>query len=217
MGGFTLKLTIKEKLFSNTLDIETKFQTYQFPLHILSRINLSLRLQNLFLEFKFKRNTYSEIGLSERETIYLQQKTNCTVDDQSFYDCLTPKLLNKGFASCKNKCLPMTIHEKFGKPKYPYCELGTEEFICANDYAFNYLLNASSSGECLRPCKINEYFGKVTYYDDKWGRDTAFSYYYKPPEAKNIEAEYLIYDNIGVLSAVGGLLGLFLGFSLRGK
>ena len=110
----------------------------------------------------------------------------------------------------------MTIHEKFGKPKYPYCELGTEEFLCANDYAFNYLLNASSAGECLRPCKINEYFGRVTYYDDKWGRDTAFSYYYKPPEAKYIEEEYLIYDDIGVLSAVGGILGLLLGFSLKG-
>ena len=68
----------------------------------------------------------------------------------------------------------------------------------------------------MRPCKINEYFGRITYYDEKWGKDTSFSYYFKPPEAKNIEEEYIIYDNIGVLSAVGGILGLLLGFSLKG-
>ena len=35
-------------------------------------------------------------------------------------------------------------------------------------------------------------------------------------EANNIEEEYIIYNNIGVLSAVGGILGLLLGFSLKG-
>lgn len=103
----------------------------------------------------------------------------------------------------------MTIGNRFGTTKYPYCDLNTKEHECTNDFAFNYLLNASSSGSCLRPCKINEYIGKITYFDPEFNKDgIGFAYFYKPPEAKKIEEEYLLYDLVAVISAVGGSLCL---------
>ena len=129
---------------------------------------------------------------------------------ESFYECLIPKYLNDVDSSkCEKKCLTMTIGNRFGTSKYPYCELNTKDHDCTNDFAFNYLLNASSSGSCLRPCKINEYIGKITYFDPEFNKDgIGFAYFYKPPEAKKIEEEYLLYDLVAVISAVGGSLCL---------
>ena len=104
-----------------------------------------------------------------------------------------------------------------GSHKYPFCALNTTAFNCNNNYAFNYLLNASSSKLCQRPCKINEYIGKVNYFDANWKKySIAFAYAFKPPEAKSVEEEYLLYELIGVIGGVGGALSLSIGFSLNG-
>ena len=47
------------------------------------------------LEFEFQRESSQEIGLRERETIYLQEKSECSVLGTSFYECFLPKLLKK--------------------------------------------------------------------------------------------------------------------------
>ena len=44
-----------------------------------------------------------------------------------------------------------------------------------------------------------------------------FISYFLPPERKKIAEEYLLYDVIGVIGAVGGTLGLCIGFSIFGK
>ena len=74
----------------------------------------------------------------------------------------------------------------------------------------------SAAETCLRPCRINEYLGKITYFELAEDR-TAFTYFYKPPEKKKIEEEYLLYDIFGVIGVVGGSIGLCLGISMRGK
>ena len=194
---------------------------------------LSYWLDGDNLEFTMDRSTYTEIGLEELETIHMKEKTACSYEgisiampnlcislfetfSESFYECLMPKYLNAVDSSkCEKKCLTMTIDKKFGS-KYPPCNLHTIEHVCANDFAFNYLLNASSSGLCLRPCKINEYFGKITYFDPEFNKDgIGFAYFYRPPEAKIIEEEYLLYDLVAVISAIGG--SLFIVKEINGK
>ena len=44
-----------------------------------------------------------------------------------------------------------------------------------------------------------------------------FISYFLPPERKKIAEEYLLYDVIGVIGAVGGTMGLCIGFSIFGK
>ena len=129
---------------------------------------------------------------------------------ESFYDCVIPKFL-EDFPSSNCTCFAMSIDKKFGSQRYGHCGWDTEEHLCASRFGFNYLLNSSATGTCLRPCRINEYFGKVTYfYEEKKlpHHQTAFAYSFKPPEAKSVEEEFIIYELIGVIAATGGALGL---------
>ena len=81
---------------------------------------------------------------------------------------------------------------------------------------FEYLQNVSVSGICPRSCRINAYSGKITYTEVVKDR-FAIAYYYLPPATKEVAEEYLIYDFIGVIGAVGGTLGICIGFSIYGK
>ena len=81
---------------------------------------------------------------------------------------------------------------------------------------FEYLQNVSAFGNCPRSCRINAYSGKITYTEVVKDR-FAICYYYLPPATKEVAEEYLIYDIIGVIGAVGGTLGLCIGFSIFGN
>ena len=98
-----------------------------------------------------------------------------------------------------------------------YCQnISNSDYNCIANYIFEKLQNISTSEQCLKPCKINEYVGKVTFTSEKPNLRTIFVYYFKPPEVKNINEEYILYDINAVISAIGGSLGLCVGFSIRG-
>ena len=114
------------------------------------------------------------------------------------------------FAKLSCQCMPFTIDKKFGAHGYPNCIWNTPEYACSKDFAFYYPINASATGSCLRPCKINEYFGKITYLQEEKepNHQTAFAYFFKTPEAKSVEEEYIIYELVSIIAATGGALGL---------
>ena len=109
--GIYQLITINEKPMSNE-DIKV---------YVTSKLNsdgilLSYWLDGEILEFNVKRNTFTEVGLSEKETVYLQEKSNCTDSGMSFYDCFFSKILKESLfdgSQCSVKCLPMTIKEQF--------------------------------------------------------------------------------------------------------
>ena len=43
-----------------------------------------------------------------------------------------------------------------------------------------------------------------------------FVTFFMPPQTKKVAEEYLLYDTVGVIGAVGGTLGLCIGFSMFG-
>ena len=113
------------------------------------------------------------------------------------------------FAKLSCQCMPFTIDKKFGAHGYPNCIWNTPEYACSKDFAFYYPINASATGSCLRPCKINEYSGKITYMEEKEpNHQTALAYFFKTPEAKSVEEEYIIYELVSIIAATGGALGL---------
>ena len=114
------------------------------------------------LEFEFQRDTSQEIGLRESETIYLQEKSGCSPLGLSFYECFLPKVLERDLKTCPRKCLPCKMKGLINT-SIPSCEINSEEFDCAQTKFFNFLLNVSTEEICPRPCKINEYTGKITY------------------------------------------------------
>ena len=172
------------------------------------------------LEFEGKRKSYTEVGLVEKETILLPEKSNCIQSGQPFYNCFIPELqriLVQNNFPCKVKCLPMTIGDHVNTT-VPCCQnFSSENYKCAANHIFGILQNISASDECMKPCKINEYIGKVTFKSEKARHHSVFVYYFKPPEVKTIDEEYLLYDITAVISAIGGSLGLCIGFSIRGK
>ena len=71
---------------------------------------------------------------------------------------------------------------------------------------------------CPKPCHIYEYFGEESLdYKRPKRKDngTHFIFLYRFNEVKpvTIYDEYFVYDDIGLISSIGGTLGLCIGFS----
>ena len=119
-------------------------------------------LEGDVLEFEFQRDSAQEVGLRESETIYLSEKSECSVLGSSFYECFLPKLLEKDFEICPRKCLPF-IMKGLINTSIPNCEINSQEWYCAKRYMFKVLTKVSDADLCPRSCKINEYTGRITY------------------------------------------------------
>lgn len=77
----------------------------------------------------------------------------------------------------------------------------------------NLFGKVTSSGKCKKSCTTLQYSGKVLY-ERLWDENgMKVSFRYKTPEDTTVFEEYLVYDTIGVIGAVGGTLGMCIGFS----
>ena len=91
------------------------------PCQDFELLNIFLSCSWSFIFMFFERDTYSYKGyVKEKHFICKKIQLLCQWGIFQWLSHLTPKLLEKGFTNCKNKCLPVTIHEKFGKPKYTF-------------------------------------------------------------------------------------------------
>ena len=76
-----------------------------------------------------------------------------------------------------------------------------------------------------RSCAITQYSGKMMsdriykkYQIEKWfgySQLVQINYYFAKPLVAQVYNEYIIFDTIGMIGAVGGTLGLFIGFSFN--
>ena len=79
----------------------------------------------------------------------------------------------------------------------------------------NVVTNSGSFG-CPLPCGLTEYRAKINYFDkfDEFVTDTTLRLYvYYDTRTVEIQNEVLVYNMAQFLSAIGGTLGLYLGFS----
>ena len=72
--------------------------------------------------------------------------------------------------------------------------------------------------QCPKPCHIHEYFGEesLDYKTAKRkdnGTEFVFLYRFNDEKPVTIYEEYFVYDEIGLISSIGGTLGLCIGFS----
>ena len=167
------------------------------------------------LPVRLTKNTYMEYGISE-EFFHYKEDLNikCKDKEESFYDCYIPSLMKSNFSKCPTRCFPFDSGRKYpGMP--PPCIPNTDENICARNHAFAHLLKSYKEQLCKRSCKINEYYGIKTF--ESSGSGSVFAYYYLVPKGVATQKEYLIIDFIGLVTAIGGALGLFIGFSFKGN
>ena len=76
-------------------------------------------------------------------------KTNCTASQQTFYDCISTKIMEESqYKECNNICLPI-IMQSFARlgssnNSWPICEKA-EENACMIKPMFNKMLSSSKA------------------------------------------------------------------------
>ena len=157
-------------------------------------------------------NRRKAIQISEREFNYLEETQGCS-NQESWYECYAKLAEGMSFTNCPSKCLAHSIRNN-GSEKMAFCKLNSEEWSCSNNFLRNLRKNVIENGTCPRSCVITNYKGKITHdfaFDHK--NTIAISYYFAPPFISIIYEEYLLFDFLGLISSVGGTLGMFIGFS----
>ena len=203
-----------------TIDFKNASEATDATIYISSKNNALGILMTYWadgdvLPVRLAKNTYMEYGISEEYFHYKEDlNIKCKEQEESFYDCYIPKLIQSDFSKCPTRCLPFDSGRKYpGMP--PMCVPNSDEKNCAQQHAFAHLLKAYKEQICKRSCKINEYYGINTF--ESSGSGSVFAYYYLVPKGVATQKEYLIIDFIGLVTAIGGALGLFIGFSFKGN
>ena len=158
-------------------------------------------------------NTRKSIQITERKFNYLEETQGCSTK-QSWYECYADLAEESSFENCPSRCLAHSIRHN-GSENMVFCKKNTEEWNCSNNFLRNLRKTFIENGTCPRSCVITNYKGKITNdfaFDHK--NTIAFSYSFAPPYISIIYDEYLLFDFLGLISSVGGTLGMFIGFSI---
>ena len=68
-----------------------------------------------------------------------------------------------------------------------------------------------------KPCTKVEYTGTTrTHVSPHWNMSATFKYGFSSPPAVQVYEEYLILDPVGLISSIGGTLGICIGASIHG-
>ena len=162
------------------------------------------------------KHKYIEYGLKEEQHVFLKEKSKCR--DEPFYKCYGKALLAEDFAQCPKKCLPHWLPNKIlpSNENVKLCEVEPDEIDCANEVAREVRQKVVYDETCSeKACCTTTYTGvinnEVTSEEPLHMR--AFSYHFSPPASVTMNEEYLIYDFVGFLAAIGGTMGMWIGFS----
>ena len=151
---------------------------------------------------------YNLVRIQPNKIIKLKSNAKC--QESSFYECFEAKLFYQNYTQCPRKCAPISTPSNI----MPLCE-SSEEFKCAFEIA-KIVRNDNSLDKCQPSCTIVDYNQRKIYQEDKnEKRKVTFAYRIQETIMK-VEEEYLIQYFVGMLSSIGGTLGMFVGFSFVG-
>ena len=178
------------------------------------------RLKSFLVPFQF-RISFGAIHYTEitfRETII--KPLNCKTSDTEYVSqqqCLVNMFIDEQFSPCPIKCMPIQMKG------YRYVNRSISLINCdrledakcnGGPKVWNKLLNEFP--KCLNPCKM------ITYKDSQLelkeptflkAGQTVASFNLQMDNTRKYEKQALVYDTNDVIGAIGGSLGLFLGFS----
>jgi hypothetical protein len=159
---------------------------------------------------------YTQIIL--RESII--KPLNCKTSDTEYvsdWQCLVNIFFNEQFSPCPIKCIPIQMkgHQYVDRStSLIKCDKLEDEICNGGPKVWNKLMDEFP--KCLKPCKM------ITYKDSqlelrepkflKTGQTLA-NFELIMNSIRKIEKQTLVYDTNDVIGAIGGSLGLFLGFS----
>ena len=147
------------------------------------------------------------VDLKPEQHNFLKSKTKCS--NESFYDCygrLLAAMLNGSSSQCS----------LFSLPSLPICKSNkTKE---EKKFFHNSVKKVYRQCRTKKLCNKLEYHGEDVFYEDLDKDDNkTFGFGYQiTSNSTTLFEEYLIYDIISVIGAVGGTLGMCIGFSFTG-
>ena len=156
-------------------------------------------------------NEGTSFGLLGLEYNYLQEKSGCS-KNQSWYDCFGYMVETLIFDNCSSKCLSYSIRD--GTQNLEYCKPKTSAWKCSNSYMSQLRELIINDNKCPRSCKIRQYEIEKKDFSFKHSNTIAFQVYFRPPYINIVYTEYLLFDFLGLVSSVGGTMGIFIGISI---
>ena len=158
-----------------------------------------------------------ELSYSLKPEKYVHINTSKSVcSDVSFYQCFADKVSADNFENCPIKCSPLSLPFK-NTSIIPACEKDEEAICAAKNVIYPIFLRIIDNELCPKSCTILQYSGKLMLkhvrQEINGNAYITIWYKFKLPEYVLVSEEYLIYDTTSMIGAVGGTLGIFIGFS----
>ena len=155
----------------------------------------------------------SFVLITPEKFVYHQEIEKCR--DKPFNHSLAKRMAQYIFQNCTKPCISNGWYCKFGTPldTLPFCQ-SNSQLEC-----FNKSKRAAAKDlgreNLLKPCTILQYKSVGdTWYNPKQN-EAIFKMIFSKPARVMVKEEYLIYDMLTMIGAVGGTLGLFIGFSFH--
>ena len=124
-----------------------------------------------------------------------------------FNKCLMKTILESNY-TCTKPCLPLSL-PKFDKVEsLPPCQ-SWEDYGCMKGEIEKKMDGIQET--CPTACETVEYVGNVLH--NVYLNSSVFRWTYDITHQMVVYEEYVVYDFAGFISSVGGMLGLFIGFS----
>ena len=162
---------------------------------------------NVFdVEIAYKKRHSITLNLKQIKHNFLPLTSNCK--EKTAYECLAKHIASN---SSSLICIPavfQTLVKLAFNDSLELCEMGDENY---NMVLKLLELFGTARKICPISCTRIEYVGRQNSMKYSYPGLTLFWHL----ESTNVQVyqEYLIYDEIGMIGSIGGLLGLFLGFS----
>ena len=176
-----------------------------------------------------KENKIADLHLDLEEISFMPKNGRCIKypkDGQTYQNCIRDKLIK--FKRANYSCLT-AYDQMLNKDENNYFETcdndaksAKENFLQTTRSAGDIFANSTKFG-CPKTCDITTYNSHLTFYHQNteipFGGDQDFSdtftlfVYYDTADVKKFQ-EHLVFDEMALLSAIGGTLGLLLGYSV---
>ena len=130
--------------------------------------------------------------------------------------CEWKNISNDEYKYCNNTCLAMTMPPSSKAASKLFSECVTlSDYVCMK-WTFNSIMYAIVEN-CPKHCSATEFNGKRTFilHSNEDTKNSFIWYYVFSSKEIQVNEEYFLYDETGLIGAIGGTLGLFIGFSFR--
>ena len=157
--------------------------------------------------------------------IYLsvEKNMNLACSKESFFEYVESNLSESNFENCTHTCLRTSLPNE----DFPICpnfehwydnklkgNFSEQEDDCNWSIVRDLIKNIITMDKRLKTCKTINYSGKIiTEKNDHVSNKLGIQYKFAFPLRAKVYHEFLITDTIDLVGSVGGMLGLFIGFS----